>query len=340
VAETVLLTGASGFIAKHVALKLLAAGHSVTGSLRNPSRGEEVRRALAPHLDAAALARLDFVTLDLEKDEGWTDALRGKTALVHTASPFPVSQPKDASVLIRPAVDGTRRALSAAHAAGVRRVILTSSTVAITNGPLPAGREAYTEDDWSDPDWATSTPYVKSKTLAERAAWGFVRGTAPGMALTVINPGFVVGPPLDREFGSSVGVVRRFLRGKDPAMPKIGFPMVDVRDVAEMHLRALANPATAGKRYPSVAGSMWFPEMGAVLKAAHPGRRIPTRTAPMPLLRFLALFDGEIRAILPLVGKIERVSNGAAVRDMGMAFVPPAEALRETADFLVRNRLV
>ncbi len=339
--ETVLLTGVTGFIAKHVALKLLNAGHAVRGSLRSPKRAEEVRAALAAHLtDPAAMDRLGFVTLDLTRDDGWDDAARGCTVIIHTASPFPISQPKDADDLIRPAVDGTLRALRAAKAAGIGRVILTSSSVAIVNGVLPAGRDEYTEADWSDVDAASATPYVRSKTLAERAAWDFVKGDGAGIALTVINPGFVVGPPLDDEFGSSVGVVRRVMAGKDPASPRIGFPMVDVRDVAEMHVRAMDRPATAGGRYPAVSGAMWFPDMAKVLKAAYPARRIATRVAPRILLRVLALFDGEIRAILPILGKIERVSNAAARRDMAMTFIPAEDAVRAAAAYLVSRGLV
>jgi dihydroflavonol-4-reductase len=339
--ETVLLTGVSGFIAKHVALRLLDAGHRVRGTLRDLSRAGEVRAALRPALrDAGALERLDFVALDLTRDEGWAGAAAGATVIVHTASPFPISQPKDEAELIRPAVEGTLRALRAARAAGVGRVVLTSSSVAIVNRPLPPGRDSYDETDWSDVNAPTATPYVKSKTLAERAAWDFVAGEGEGIALTVINPGFVVGPPLDDHFGSSVGVVRRILSGKDPASPRFGLSVVDVRDVAEMHLRAVERPDLAGGRYPAVAGAMWFPEMAQVLKAAYPQRRIATRVAPRWLLRILALFDGEIRAILPAIGKIEAVSNRAAVARIGMRFIPPDEGLRAAAAYLVARKLV
>jgi dihydroflavonol-4-reductase len=340
-AQTALVTGASGFIAKHVVLRFLNAGYAVRASLRTPGRADEVRAAVAPHMaDPDALGRLSFVTLDLTRDDGWEQAARGVDVVVHTASPFPISQPKDEGELIRPAVDGTLRALRATKVAGVARVVLTSSSVAIVNGALPPGRAEYTEADWSDTTGPTASAYAKSKTLAERAAWDFVKTEAPGMLLTAINPGFVLGTPLDREFGSSVSVIRRFLRGKDPAMPKLGFPVVDVADVAEMHLRAALRPDTAGKRFPASAGSLWFSDMGRVLKAAHPDKKIPTMTAPKMLLRVLALFDTEIRAILPAIGKIERVSNAAAIRDMDMTFTPPEDAVRATADYLVSNGLV
>jgi dihydroflavonol-4-reductase len=329
--KTVLLTGISGFIAKHVALKLLQAGYIVRGSLRNMARADEVRASLAPHLDAAALDRVQFVTLDLNADDGWVEAMEGVDALVHTASPFPIEQPKDENALIRPAVDGTLRALASAKAAGVNRVILTSSIVAIINTFKRAGMQD--ETDWCNVDAPDTSAYAKSKTLAERAAWEFV--TAQGMALTTINPGLVLGAPLDKHYGSSVSVVARILRGRDPMLPMIGFACVDVQDVAEAHLRALQIPTTAGCRVPCVAGTMTMPDMARVLKSAYPARKISTRIAPYWLLRILARFDGEIRAILPSIGKVHQISNARARKDMKMRFVSPEGSLRATAQWLI-----
>lgn len=331
--ETIVLTGISGFIAKHVALKLLNAGYAVRGTIRNPRRADEVRAAVKPYLtDPAAMDRLTFATADLESDAGWAAAMAGATAVIHTASPFPIAQPKDEQVLIRPAVEGTRRVLMAARAAGITRVILTSSTVAIIDETVHGTQD---ETNWCKLDAPGTTAYAKSKTLAEQEAWALAK--AKGLQLTTINPGFVVGPPLDTHYGSSVGVVKRLLKGRDPMLPKIGFAMVDVRDVAEAHLRALQRPATAGNRYAAVAGAMWMPKMGATLKAAYPARRIPTRTAPPVLLRLLALFDPALRAILPSLGIIHDVSGARARADLGIAFIPPAEGLRAAADWLVRN---
>ncbi len=329
-ADHILLTGISGFIAKHVALKLLGAGYAVRGTLRRLDRAEEVRKALRPHLNAEAMERLSFVQADLEDDAGWSAAMADVAAVVHTASPFPVEQPKDAQVLIRPAVEGTLRVLKAAREAGVRRVILTSSTAAVVDGGVKGMQD---ETNWADLTRPDVSVYTRSKTLAERAAWEFAR--REGLALTVINPGFVLGPPLDANFGSSVGVVRRILRGRDPLVPMLGFVCVDVRDVAEMHLRALQRPETAGKRYLATSGSMTMPDMAHVLKQAHPGRRIPTGVAPKLVLRLLALFDPQIRAILPSLGQLHEVSNARAAAEMGMDFVPPADALKATADWLI-----
>ncbi|MDP3197554.1 aldehyde reductase [Tabrizicola sp.] len=330
--ETVLLTGVSGFIAKHIALKLLNAGYAVRGTLRRMDRADEVRAALAPYLTEQA-GTLTFVQADLESDAGWADAMVGVSALVHSASPFPIAQPKDPATVIRPAVEGTERVLKAAAAAGVTRVVLTSSTVAVINESKQD--TLLDEADWCDVHLPTTTPYAKSKTLAERAAWEIAK--ARGLKLTTINPGLVLGPPLDEHYGSSLGLVERFLKGKDPMLPPLGFPIVDVRDVAEMHLRALQRPETEGRRYIASSGSMAFVDMGRTLKAAYPTRRIPTREAPKAIVRFLSLFDPQIKSILPKLGHLERVSNARAVKEMEMEFIAPKAALLAAADWLVRH---
>ena len=330
--ELVLLTGASGFIAKHVALKLLNAGYSVRGTLRRLDRAEEVRAAIAPHLNQSA-GQLSFVQADLESDAGWAEAFEGVSALVHTASPFPISQPKDPAVLIRPAVEGTERVLKAAAAAGVERVILTSSVVAVINeSKLDTLQD---EADWCDVHLPTTSAYGKSKTLAERTAWELAK--TRHLKLTTINPGFVLGPPLDGRYGSSIGFVERLLKGRDPMLPQYGLPVVDVRDVAEMHLRALEWPETAGRRYIAAAGSMTLADVGRLFKSLYPTRRIPTREAPRVIVRLLALTDPSVRAILPRLGHLERVSNARAVKELGMEFTAPKTALLVAADWLVKH---
>jgi len=336
--RTVLVTGATGFIAKHIVLQLLNAGHSVVGSTRSLDREEELREAVAPHLDdRAALDRLSVVALDLTREEGWSEALHGADALFHTASPFPMVQPQDENELIRPAVDGTLRALRAARASGIGRVVLTSSVAAVSSSELPPGRDHYTEDDWTDPAHPTASPYIKSKTLAERAAWDFVATEAPELALTTVNPVLVLGPPLDGNFGTSVQLVERLLSGKDPMMPKFGFNVVDVRDIAAMHVAALDRPDTAGRRYIGSDRFMPFAEIAKVVKAAYPERRIATREAPNALMRLLAVFDPSIRQILPSLGRRDVVSGARAQADLGIAFRPAEATIRDTAHWLVTH---
>ncbi|MGR3542397.1 MAG: NAD-dependent epimerase/dehydratase family protein [Hasllibacter sp.] len=332
----VLLTGITGFIAHRIALDLLDAGYAVRGSLRSMARADAVRDALRPHLkDPAALDRLEFAVLDLTKDDGWQDAAAGCEAIVHTASPFPLTQPEDEDAIIRPAVDGALRALRAAKAAGVKRVVLTSSTVAVANGPDPEGGRPRDERDWSTDDHPGANAYVKSKTRAERAAWNEVRQA--GLDLTVINPGFVLGPLLADEGGTSVEVAERLLKGKDPMVPDLTFETVDVRDVSRAHLAALERPETAGKRYICQSGPLPFVEMARIAKEVAPDRRIPTRQAPNWLVRFLGLFDPAIRGILPVLGRRQAVSNARARDELGIAFIPVDEAARATFRALIER---
>jgi dihydroflavonol-4-reductase len=338
--QPVVVTGASGFIAKHILLALLVAGHTVRGTLRTPSRADEVRAALRPNLsDPAALDRLSFVTLDLDRNDGWDEAMAGAAALLHTASPFPLATPRDPGDLIRPAVEGTRRALSAAAEAGVRRVILTSSLAAILGGGDPARTTPFTETDWTDPDNPRVTAYERSKTLAERAAWDIARDR--GLRLTTINPGMVLGRPLDTHTGSSVSLVARILRGRDPMLPDIAFLIADVADVAAVHARALGEPATEGQRIPvGSAKSLPLPEWARILRTAYPDRRIATRIAPRLALRLLGLFDREIRSSLDYLGFHPDLDSRAAETLLGRPLTPARDALLATAGFLLAHRLV
>lgn len=334
--QRVVLTGASGFIAKHIVLKLLNTGFAVHGTIRSMKRADEVREAVRPHLDdPKALDRLTFAELDLTSDAGWAEALEGADVLMHTASPFPLVQPTDENEVIRPAVDGTLRALKAAKAAGVTRVVLTSSTVSVMEKDKPDNGTAFTEADWSDVNSADINPYGKSKTLAERAAWDFVSSEAPDIELTTINPGFVIGPALDANYGTSLQVVERVVRSKDPMLPNFGFPCVDVRDIAEMHVRALTTPDSVGKRFIGVAGFMWFPEMAEAISAAMPDRKITTRRAPNSIIRFMALFDKEIKTIVPNLDVQKNVSGDRAREVLGITFRPLDKAAVDAAESVI-----
>lgn len=331
--DTVVLTGVTGFIAKRIALDLLNAGYIVRGTLRSPARADEVRAAIGPRLENPdALDRLSFATLDLGRDEGWAEAMAGADALVHTASPFPLTQPRNENEIIEPAVEGTLRALRAAEAAGVRRVVLTSSVVAIE--ATDASDRPLTEDDWTDVGHPRATAYYKSKTLAERAAWDFVKAH-PEMRLTTINPALVLGEPLDGNYGTSLAVVERLLSGKDPMVPEVGFGVVDVADVSAMHVAALERPDSAGGRFIASAGSMSMPEMARHLKALYPDRKIATRVAPGVLLRALSLFDRSIRTILPALGVTPEFDNTRARSILGISFTTPRTALDRAAAALI-----
>lgn len=329
--HTVLLTGITGFIAKRVALDLLEAGHTVRGSLRSLDRAGEVRAAVQPHLtDAQALERLSFVELDLMQDAGWSAAMEGMTAVIHTASPFPMVQPTNEDEIIRPALDGTTRALQAAQGAGATRVVMTSSVVAVEANPK-VGRDVLTEADWTDVAHPRASAYYRSKTLAERAAWDFV-AAHPEMRLTTVNPALVLGRPLDAHFGTSLQLLERILGAKDPMQPDVGFGVVDVADVSAMHVRALERPETAGKRYIASAGSATIPEIARHLAGRYPDRKIATRIAPAIVLRVLSLFDPSIRTVLPALGVVPLFDNARARDDLGMDFIDWRNAVDRAAE--------
>jgi dihydroflavonol-4-reductase len=339
--KKILVTGGSGFIAKHIILQLLNEGYDVRASVRTPNRRAEVTAAMVIHAkDASDLdTRLTFCTLDLESDDGWNEALKNCQALIHTASPFPMTQPASEDALIKPAVEGTLRALRAAQAAGVERVILTSSVVAICNRRLAAGRSRYDETDWSEAHFATSNAYSKSKTLAEKAAWNFVR-EFPEMKLTTINPSLVLGPPLDRAIGTSLKLIVRLLSAKDPMVPRLGMAIVDVRDIAQMHVRALQRPASIGSRFIGSERFMWMRDIALVLKAEYPERKIATREAPDWLIRLFALFDKALAGIVPSLGHEVPLDNSSAAEVLGMEFIEARQAIRTSASSLFRENLV
>jgi len=341
--KKVLITGASGYIGKHITLQLLNQGYEVRASVRNLAKSVEVLDAVRPHLlDPSNFdTRLTFVELDLEKDSGWDAALQGIDVLMHTASPFPLASPKDENELIRPAVDGTLRALKAAKSSGVVRVILTSSMAAIYGRELPAGVSEYDETMWTDVTHPVGRgAYTKSKTLAEKAAWDYIKSDAPEIALTTINPVLVLGAPLDKNFGSSISLVERILKGSDPMLPDLKFALVDVRDVAKMHVDAIKMDETKGERILSSSESISFVQIAKYLKSIYPKSKIKTAQAPTALIKFLAIFDGTIKTILPQLGKPMRISNVKAKRVMGMNFIPVEITLRESAEYLIKNGFI
>lgn len=293
----VVVTGATGFLAGHCILQLLEAGHAVRGTLRDASRGDGLRATLARH--GGDVSRVELVTADLSSDAGWDAAMAGASRVLHVASPLPRVIPKDPELLIRPAREGALRVLRAARDAGVRRVVMTSSTAAIVYGR--GGRpEPFTEADWSDPDGADHTNYTRSKTIAERAAWDFVAEEAPELEFTTVNPGLILGPVLEADYGTSAEAVLKLLNGDFPGVPRMGFPIVDVRDVADLHLRAMTHPAAPGERFLAATDFLWFSDIAAVLREALPdyAKRMPPRVLPNWLMRLVGLFDPVIGGIL------------------------------------------
>jgi len=245
--STVLVSGATGFVGLHTVIQLLQNGHTVRGTLRSPKRETEVRESVARHVDAGD--RLSLHQCDLLSDDGWDEAISGCDYVLHVASPFIIGAPKHEDELIIPARDGALRVLKAAAKAGVKRTVMTSSVAAVSAGHDRDTTHIFTEDDWSNTDSSEIGAYEKSKTIAERAAWDFVKSDGAGMELAVINPGAILGPILNADSGTSGEIVRQLMVRAMPACPRVGFSCVDVRDVAGAHLAAMTTPDAAGKIY-------------------------------------------------------------------------------------------
>jgi nucleoside-diphosphate-sugar epimerase len=339
--STILVTGGSGFIGSHCILQLLAAGHQVRTTVRNLKRESDVR-AMLKEGGAEPGSRLSFIAADLENDAGWPQAVAGCEYVLHVASPLPPSVPKNEDELIVPAREGTLRVLRASRDAGVKRVVVTSSFAAIGYGQRER-KAPFTETDWTDPKGDDVAPYTKSKTLAERAAWDFMAKEGGKLEFAVVNPVGVFGPVLGPDYSASILLVQRLMDGAMPGCPRLYFGVVDVRDVADLHLRAMTHPAAKGERFLAVAGDfMSMLEIGKVLKAriGTLAKRVPTRELPNWLVRMASLRDPAIKLILPELGKVKNASNEKSRRMLGWAPRSNEEAVVATAESLVRLGLL
>ncbi|MES2444482.1 MAG: aldehyde reductase [Pseudomonadota bacterium] len=334
--HTILVTGGSGFVGSHVILQLLAAGHNVRTTVRKLTREPEVRALLAAN-GADPGDRLRFFAADLESDAGWAEAVGGCDYVQHVASPFPLNQPKDEQELIRPAVEGTLRVLRAARDAGVKRVVLTSSFAAVGYGH---GRRkaAYTEADWTDVDGPAVQPYMKSKTLAERAAWDFVAREGGGLELAVVNPVGIFGPALGNDLSTSIELVRQMMTGKIPGTPDLYFGVIDVRDVASLQVLAMTDPGARGERLLAVAGESLSMHQMAVILHDRLGTPVPRRL-PSWLVRTLALFNPMAREAVPRLGIKGQASNAKA-RALGWSPRSNEEAIVASGESLQALGLV
>lgn len=339
--SSVLVTGGSGFVGSHTILQLLAAGHHVRTTLRNLNREADVRAMLKVG-GAEPGDRLSCVAADLENDAGWPQAAAGCDYVLHVASPFPLENPQHEDELIVPAREGTLRVLRAARDAGVRRVVVTSSFAAIgyghANNTVP-----FNEADWTDVRGDDVQPYIKSKTLAERAAWDFIAREGGALELAVVNPVGIFGPVLGADVSSSTAIVQRMMDGGMPGAPKIYFGVVDVRDVADLHLRAMTHPAAKGERFLAVAGdSMSLYDVAKVLRArmGAAAKRVPRFQLPNWLVRLAARRDPSVRPAVPQLDKVRNASNEKARRLLGWVPRSNEEAIVATAESLVRLGLL
>lgn len=324
-AKTVLVTGGSGFLGGWCVVELLRRGYGVRTTVRDLGREAELRAAIAPEVDADD--RLAVLAADLLSDEGWKDAVAGCDYVLHVASPFPPTQPKDPDELIVPAREGTLRVLRASLEAGVERVVVTSSIAAVTGGRERPSRPL-DERDWSDPGNPKLSAYARSKTVAERAAWDFAEERGATERLAVVNPGAILGPLLSADRSFSIQMVERLLRGM-PGAPRIGFSVVDVRDVVELELLAMTGPEAGGERFVATVRFMWMAEVAAVLRErlGEDAAKVPKRSIPDFLVRAMALFDPSVRSITGQLGKKTELSSEKARAKLGWSPRPVEETI-------------
>ena len=297
--KKVLLTGISGFVGQHCAVELLKNGYTVRGSIRNLSKEQEVRKGIAKVIDAKD--NLEFCELDLSSDKGWDKAMEGCEYVLHVASPFVIAEPKDENEMIKPAVEGSLRALNAAKKAGIKKVVLTSSAVAMAGDKK---KNHLTQESWTDVKTDKVSAYMKSKTLAERAAWDFYNNQTTGnkMELTVVNPGPIYGPTLTGNLtGASMSMIKDMITGKMPMQPNAHYVMSDVRDIAKIHVAAMENDESNGERFIVTSEKPYsFVGVASILKE-NGFKKASPKKAPSFMVKFMSLFNREMKGMLPFV---------------------------------------
>ncbi|MFD3484298.1 SDR family oxidoreductase [Streptomyces sp. NPDC058665] len=338
--RTVLVTGGSGFLATRCLAQALDQGYRVRTTVRNPARESGVR----DHVGAAGVTRgdaLSFAVADLTSEEGWREAMAGCDYVLHVASPFPPRRPENEDDLIVPAREGTLRVLRTARDAGVRRVVVTSSFGAVGYGH-PQTDRPFTEDDWTEVDNDVA-PYIKSKTLAERAAWDFMADEGGAMELAVVNPVGIFGPVLGPDHASSINIISMLMNGDLPAAPRLYFGVVDVRDAADLHLRAMTRAEAAGRRFVASAGdALSMHDIAMILRErlGEAARLVPTGVLPDDAVRRAAETDPEMRETAENVGKIRHLSSERARRVLGWNPRSSADTVTATAESLLRLGLL
>jgi dihydroflavonol-4-reductase len=337
----VVVTGGSGFIAGWCIKQLVEEGWRVRTTVRAKRREAEVRGWIGKTTQLGD--RLSFHEADLTSDSGWADVMAGADYVLHVASPIPPALPKNDDELVVPAREGTLRALRFARDAGVKRVVVTSSTAAITYGMGGYGRgKVFTEADWTDEKNPDTSPYIRSKTIAEKAAWAFMKREGGAMTMATVNPAAVLGPVMGPDFSPSLEIVKKLLEGAYPGSPPLGFPLVDVRDIADLHVRAMTHPNAAGERFLGGQGFVWMQEVAMVLRArlGDKARKVPTGTIPGWLVKVLANFDPVTKSVTFELGKRREVTPEKAKRLLGWSPRSNEDAIVASAESLVSQGIV
>jgi dihydroflavonol-4-reductase len=334
--DTVLVTGISGFIASHVAAKLLENGYAVRGTVRNKAKGQRIVDALSAA--GSDVSRLELIEADLEKDEGWSDATQDCRYIQHIASPFPLEAPSNREALVPAARAGAQRVLEHGFSAGAERIVLTSSLVSMMGQPNRGKQMVIEEDDWSDPDWKPLTAYPVSKTRAELSAWAYTKAQGIENRLTTVCPGVVFGPDTYKNGGASLGLLKALFSGDFPRSPKIAYPIIDVRDCASIHVSAMTAEKAAGRRLMAAGKTYWIQQIADILAEAYPSaEKLPKGTMPSFVVRIISLFDDRVKGILPDLGTFHQADAAYVSSITGVLPRPAKEAILAAAASLIEN---
>jgi nucleoside-diphosphate-sugar epimerase len=339
-ADKVLLTGISGWIAKHTTIELLNAGYEVLGTVRNNTLIEQTKETISHH---ASIDKLSFIELDLLKDDGWNEAAQGCKYIMHLASPFPFKVSNNRNSLLAPAVDGTLRVLNAGLNADVKQFIVTSSIAAMFRKPIRSNPYSFDENDWTDENWKEGVgDYFLSKTKAEKAAWELMESMGLKNKLTMINPGGVFGDALDKKGGTSIEYVRQFMKGKFPAAPKWGILISDVKDVARAHVACIGNTKVGGRRLIVGKEVKKLIELSQIMAEAMPeyAKKLPKKELPNFMVKFISLFDSSAKTLIPDLEIVMQTDTSYAEDLLGLKFNPAKDCISETAKSVVRLGLV
>jgi nucleoside-diphosphate-sugar epimerase len=333
----VLVTGISGFLGSHIAAEGLRRGYQIRGSIRDKSKKQQVDELF---LKQGFTQLPELAEANLLEEGGWAHAVAGCDGIMHVASPFILGLPAHENDLIRPAVEGVKNVLKAALENQVHRIVQTSSIAAIMYGH-PAGKIKFDENDWTRLDGSNVSPYTKSKTMAELEFWEIGK-RHPELKLTSICPGFVTGPLLNSDAGTSVEVFVRMMKGEYPGVPRLGFAVVDVRDVAALHWDAYENTHAVSRRYPATSASVWFRDLAAMILDARPefSSKVKTRQLPDWFMHIFSIFDKPVRMILPELGFCAEVSSKAAIRDLRFHPMGVGESVRDTVESILKMGIV
>lgn len=333
--DLVLVTGLSGFIASHVTAGLLQQGYAVRGTVRNKVKGERVVETLAS--SGVDTSNLELFEADLRKDAGWKDAVKDCRFVQHIASPFPLDAPANREALVADARGGAMRVVEQALGAGAERVIMTSSMVAMMGQPGRGDHMLVKESDWSDPDWRPLTAYPVSKTRAERAIWDYANAQNVKDRVTTICPGLVFGPDSFNNCGASLGIIKGLFSGQFPMMPRIAYPIIDVRDCASLHIKAMTAEAAGGRRLIAASNTLWISDIAKLLKDAYPEAKLPSREMANWLVKIVGIFEQSVKNIVPDVGTFHEADASYVTNLTGVMPRPAKDAVLAAAQSLIEN---